>query len=151
MNIECGFCQSLNFQSEKPQDNKFSNCCNKGKVILEPLGEPDDLYKSLFDGRHPESKNFLENIRNYNSALAFASMSAKLDPFMNTSGPYFYKVSGQVYHYVSESSRSISSMASYSQLYMLDSKEATLKRTNNSINSKCINEVKNRLIWFQVY
>ena len=46
------------------------------------------------------SSNFLENIRNYNCAFQFTSLSAKLDPLMKSQGPYFFKICGQVYHYV---------------------------------------------------
>jgi hypothetical protein len=29
-------CQSMNFKDEKPSDGKFSSCCHKGKVMLDP-------------------------------------------------------------------------------------------------------------------
>jgi virulence-associated protein VagC len=147
MNVKCNFCQALHFKSEKPRANQFSSCCSKGKVILSPLTEPNDLYKSLFTGNNSASEHFLQNIRNYNSALAFASMSATFDPNMNSQGPYFFKVCGQIYHYVSETARSSSNAPSYSQLYMLDSQEATYQRTNNKINSNCKKEVKDNILF----
>uniref|UniRef100_A0A7M4EDB4 Uncharacterized protein n=1 Tax=Crocodylus porosus TaxID=8502 RepID=A0A7M4EDB4_CROPO len=36
MNMVCQFCNSLNFQAERPSDGQFQSCCPKGKVILPP-------------------------------------------------------------------------------------------------------------------
>jgi hypothetical protein len=35
----CEFCHSKNFCLERPSDRKFTNCCQKGKVVLPPFKE----------------------------------------------------------------------------------------------------------------
>jgi hypothetical protein len=77
MNEICPECQSINFEDEKPSDCKFSSCCHKGKVKLQELGPYPELLETLLtDKKNPSCVNFIENIRSYNSALAFASMGA---------------------------------------------------------------------------
>ena len=84
----------------------------------------------------------MENIRSYNDALAFASMSAKFVPKMDKPSPYFFKITGQMYHNVSNSIRADKKdTPSYSQLYILDSSTATELRMQNSNNSNCKKEV----------
>ncbi|OXA63973.1 hypothetical protein Fcan01_00555 [Folsomia candida] len=51
LNVPCSFCGAKHFLKERPQDKKFTQCCQKGK-----------------------------NIRSINSALAFASMGANIAP-----------------------------------------------------------------------
>jgi len=60
----CPYCQSLRFANEK------LNCCHNGKVSLRPLSDYLDELKQL------QAINFRNNIRNYNSAFAFASFGA---------------------------------------------------------------------------
>jgi len=89
------------------------------------------------------SNKFLENIRNYNSALSFASMSAKLDPKMKIPGPYFFKIFGQVYHYVYNSLLPKKDCTpKYNQLYIIDSESANDIRMSHSANKDvCLKEV----------
>ncbi|GBN28214.1 hypothetical protein AVEN_191800-1 [Araneus ventricosus] len=47
-----------------------------------------------------ESKNYRKHIREYNSALAFASIGAQIKPLPGT-GPYCYRIHGKIYHMVS--------------------------------------------------
>ena len=91
------------------------------------------------------SVKFLENIRNYNSAFSFASMSAQLDPKMKIAGPYFFKICGQVYHYVYNSLKPKDNCKpKYNQLYIIDSEEANIIRMNHDANKDvCVLEVIN--------
>ncbi|UYV75835.1 hypothetical protein LAZ67_13001512 [Cordylochernes scorpioides] len=68
----------------------------RGKVELEPI-QTSELLESLMTGKHQLSKNFMENIRSVNSALAFASMGANLAPPPGY-GPYCFRINGQIYH-----------------------------------------------------
>ena len=96
----CKYCQSINFATEST-NNEFTSCCNKGAIFIPNLVNIPEYVKNYFTKVSKDSKNFLENIRNYNSALAFASMAANFDSKMHQKGPYFFKISGQVYHYTS--------------------------------------------------
>ena len=56
----------------------FSTCCAKGKVILPPAKESPEWFLHLYNNCHSKSIDFRQNIRDYNSALAMASMNGKL-------------------------------------------------------------------------
>ena len=62
---------------------------------------------------------------------------------MNVAGPYFFKICGQMYHYVYNSLKpKIASNLKYSQLYILDSKEANEFRMSHVANQDmCLPEV----------
>ena len=49
LNYICQFCNSRNFSGERPRDGKFSYCCQKGKIKLNPHQFPD-LIKDLLLG-----------------------------------------------------------------------------------------------------
>jgi hypothetical protein len=86
----CNFCHAKHFRAEQPTDKLFTQCCQKGKVILEPI-QIAPLLQELMSGKHKYSKNFLENIRSFNSALAFASMGANIAPPPGY-GPYCFRI-----------------------------------------------------------
>jgi len=144
MNFKCTKCNSYNFKDEMTEeDGVFSICCHKGKVNLPPIQEPPPEIKHLFTGNDTKARNFQEHIRNYNSANAFASMIAKLDPAMRKSGgPYFFKVNGEVTHVTSKSCHPEKNKPrEYSQIYFLDSQTAVLTRMENKANNGCLKEV----------
>ncbi|KAF2356072.1 Helitron helicase-like domain [Trinorchestia longiramus] len=70
MDVQCKFYGALRFQREQ------LNCCHNGKVLLPPLQEYPENLRLLFDADGAEGSNFRQNIRNYNSAFAFASFAA---------------------------------------------------------------------------
>ena len=97
MNQICLHCQAKHFQGEKGHDNKFNTCCAKGKVILPDPGPFPELLEALITKNHPKSNEFLLQIRNYNNALAFASMGAQIVTVPGR-GPKVFKIHGQIYH-----------------------------------------------------
>ncbi|QQP40860.1 Uncharacterized protein FKW44_015048 [Caligus rogercresseyi] len=48
-------------------------CCANGKVLLDDLQETPDHLRNLLLGQSPDSKNFMRNIRAYNSAFQMTS------------------------------------------------------------------------------
>jgi hypothetical protein len=52
----------------------FNDCCNHRKVEYHPVREFNGIMKDIFNKVHPKHLNFMEYIRNYNSALACASL-----------------------------------------------------------------------------
>lgn len=98
MDIVCQSCGSKNFADEATGRNatSFTPCCKKGKIKLDPITV--SLYiQNLMKGHHKESKNFIENIRSFNSSLAFASTGAKIESPPGI-GPYCFRIHGQIYH-----------------------------------------------------
>ncbi|XP_071574288.1 uncharacterized protein [Temnothorax nylanderi] len=140
MNVECQFCKSLNFTCEKPKDGKFTYCCQKGKLQLKHINFPEFL-KKLFMENNAPSKNFMDNIRSYNSALAMASMGApgNRNPLdVVNLAPYCLKIHGQYHHLTSKAMRPCDGQPPrYAQLYFLDTEEAVHHRMNNKANQGC--------------
>ncbi|CAG8741012.1 17716_t:CDS:2, partial [Cetraspora pellucida] len=77
----------------------FTTCCAEGKVSLPPFQELPKSLKMLLIGTDSSAHLFRQNIRMYNSALAFTSMGAKLDySVTGTSGIYNFHIHGEMYH-----------------------------------------------------
>ena len=132
----CPYCSAQRFKGEM---GSF-NCCHSGKVSLPQLTPlPDELHM-LFTSNDARSRNFRENIRCYNSAMAFASMGASVAAPPGR-GPYVYKIHGQIYHQSSCLHPEQGQKPQYCQLYILDNQQATAARLHHAHNAKCRNDV----------
>ncbi|KAL3636382.1 hypothetical protein CASFOL_020929 [Castilleja foliolosa] len=75
---------------------KYTHCCKRGSIRLPLPPRPPDLLKQLFD-----DDRFMENIRAYNNMFAMTSFGAQIDDAVNDGrGPYVFKVSGQISHWI---------------------------------------------------
>jgi hypothetical protein len=84
--------------------------------------------------------NYREHIRESNSAMAFASVGARIkSPPGN--GTYCFWIHGQIYHLVSPLYPNEANKPEYGQLYIFDSDEATTKLLENQSNQRCMAEV----------
>ena len=141
----CNFCNALHFAKERPNDKLFSQCCQKGKVTLLPI-KLDPLIQRLMTHQHEYSKNFHNNIRSLNSALAFTSMGANIAPLPGY-GPYCFRINGQIYHRTGSLHPQNDDNRQFAQLYILDPQEASIQRLqineNSACNSTLINELSN--------
>jgi len=54
----------------------------------------------LITGTNEESKQFRENIRQYNSAISFVSFGSQIT-LPSEYGPYCFKIHGSIYHCIS--------------------------------------------------
>ena len=81
-------------------------------IILEKSQEVVNKYFKLYDPNH-----FLEFIRQYNNAFAFASMSANIHQF-TARGPYCFRIHGQIYHRAGNLHPSEGEQAKYGQIYV---------------------------------
>nr|GEV37585.1 DNA helicase [Tanacetum cinerariifolium] len=67
-----------------------------GRLILEDERDPPAYLKQLVGDRH-----FLENIKAYNQMFSMTSCGASVDESINNGrGPYAFKISGQIYHWI---------------------------------------------------
>ena len=130
----CAECDAKHFEKEMPKDQKFQRCCGKGKVIIPPPKPCPQPLDSLLQNQHPKSKQFMKQIRNYNSAHAFASLGANQSPPPNR-GPYCYRIHGQIYHQITPLGPTPNPR--YADLYFLDSAQATDYRANIQAMSGC--------------
>ncbi len=77
----------------------FSLCCERSTVCLPLLQETPDPLRLYHESNLPQHKRFREQIRVYNSALAFTSVGVKLDDrFMRSGGVPTYRIHGQLSH-----------------------------------------------------
>ncbi|XP_053147640.1 uncharacterized protein LOC128343121 [Hemicordylus capensis] len=137
----CHYCGALYWLNELNCARKYTKCCHDGKTLKE-LNEPPDLLKELILTQSTEAKNYREHIREYNAALALASMGAEINTPPGR-GPYCFRIHGQIYHKVSPLYPSEQHKVGYGQLYIFDTGEATIQRLQN--NSACLATVMESL------
>ncbi|KAK6012893.1 hypothetical protein OSTOST_21925 [Ostertagia ostertagi] len=145
LNQRCVDCGALHFASEVKSNHpgKFKECCHLGKFTLNFFENfPEELRRlyvrapeSTAEQRHNQ-KNFLENIRNFNSALAMASMGAQVDSLPGR-GPYCYRIHGQIYHRLGPLHPRNGEPRQYGQIYILDTELAAQQRLGNARNTNC--------------
>ncbi|XGW25601.1 hypothetical protein V3C99_006757, partial [Haemonchus contortus] len=147
LNQRCVECGALHFRCEVKASHpgKFRECCDLGRFTLSFFESFPEELRRLFVQR-PDSteefrraqKNFLENIRNFNSALAMASMGAQVEPLQGR-GPYCYRIHGQVYHRLGPLHPRDGEPRQYGQIYIyiLDTELAAQERLGDVRNSEC--------------
>lgn len=77
---------------------EFGQCCLSGSIKLPPEQPlPDEIRQLL-----TTNKDFRQNIRLYNSILAFTSAKTNLDNELlkNTKGTYVFRINGAIHHYL---------------------------------------------------
>ena len=65
--------------------------------MLEPVQEPPDFLKSLFNGEHILSSHFFKNIRCINSSFAMGSTCVDIRPPPGQ-GPSVFRIVGEILH-----------------------------------------------------
>ncbi|XP_057428026.1 uncharacterized protein LOC130721279 isoform X1 [Lotus japonicus] len=140
MNMICKFCGAMLWDLERAEkakstlDPDFSICCSKGKISIPYLKDPPELLLRLLTNNEPRSRNFLDNIRLYNSMFAFTSIGGKVVTNINDGhGPPQFVISGQNYHRIGSLLPEEGHSPKFAQLYIYDTK----------------NEVENRLKHFR--
>ena len=79
MSIKCGHCNAFHWIAERVAASTidtpaFTTCCKQGDVVLEHLTDPPEYLQYLLSSMDSAAKAFRNNIRKYNSALAFTSV-----------------------------------------------------------------------------
>ncbi|XP_057416850.1 uncharacterized protein LOC130711305 [Lotus japonicus] len=133
----CGATVWLLERAEKSKsrvDPYFSICCARGKISVPYLKDAPELLLNLLTNNDPRSRNFLDNIRAYNSMFAFTSIGGKVVSNINDGhGPPQFIISGQNYHRIGSLLPKEGDAPKFAQLYIYDTK----------------NEVENRLKHFR--
>ncbi|RCN35395.1 hypothetical protein ANCCAN_18746 [Ancylostoma caninum] len=148
LSYRCSHCGALHFAFEVKQQHpeSFSNCCDRGRFNLNLFEDFPEEIKQLFlrgrdatPGERHRQRNFLDNIRNFNSALAMASMGAQVDA-LHGRGPYCYRIYGQIYHRLGALHPNQGEQRQFGQIYILDTEMAAQQRLGNSF--KMMSEVE---------
>lgn len=164
MTQKCVHCHALHWLDERVKnssksDPEFARCCHHGKVSLPKLPQPPDRLRNLYTNDDADAKHFRERIRQYNSALAFASFTAK-EKTENTSGnatrnvnaggggPWVWKSGYTIYHRVGTIFPDAPENARYSQLYFYDPDEALdiRMRRNGKLNRDTMKYLEDLLL-----
>ncbi|TBU10040.1 hypothetical protein CWI38_0403p0030 [Hamiltosporidium tvaerminnensis] len=84
----------------------------------------------------PIHLNFSKNIRSSNSAFAFVSIGANIK-IPQGSGPFCYRIHGQMYHISGTLHPDKNHSRQYAQLYIFDEDVANNERINEPANKTC--------------
>ena len=116
MNIVCTYCKALKFKEEPA-----GMCCKHGRVEQDPfvpkIPKPPDQFIPLFSLQTAQSKQFIANIRKYNSAFQMSSILTQwevLPGFMPT-----VKISGHLYHRIGSLVPSLGEDPKFLQIYFI--------------------------------
>jgi hypothetical protein len=78
---------------------QFSLCYENGKVLLPSLPITPQELEVLLTSKGSSAIKFQDQIRLYNSVLAFISFGAKVDEsVIGGAGPYSFRIQGELYH-----------------------------------------------------
>ena len=120
MSLTCSEYKAILFKGENMRELL---CCSQGSIKLPPLKEPPEKLKNLLTGNTTKDRNFRENIRAYNSSLAFASLCLTGQEYkFKSKGPYYFRINGQVYHSISQMLPEEGKKPGFSQIYIYDQK-----------------------------
>ncbi len=103
MDTICGFCNAkmwIKERSTKPNNHpQFFLCCENGKVLLPNLPATPQELEVLLTSKKSNAVKFRNQIRMYNSVLAFTTLGAKVDEsVIGGPGPYSFCIQGELYH-----------------------------------------------------
>lgn len=126
--VACAHCSALVWVQERSSGTRthpsFSICCGKGSINLPQIMPYDEILDLL------RRKDFMHNIRKYNSAMAFASMRCNLDHTLanDKKGAFTFRISGQVMHKIGSVLPTNNKTPGFSQIYFHDpNMQATLR------------------------
>jgi hypothetical protein len=119
----------VHFIDEKNSKGAYSLCCSDGDSCLEDLPELPLTLRRLFTDPAHDAREFRSNIRAYNAALAFTSVSYKKDTRIDFSrGLQTFQIHGDLYHYQGPLEPGPDESPAFAQLFFYDPEYATGKR-----------------------
>ena len=120
----CKHCNAYKWKGERP-----GFCCENGKVSLPPLKLLPQEIKDLFD-----NKEFQDNIRSYNNALAMSSIGCdeKQVPGFNPT----FKIQGKVFHRIGSLKPNEGESPKFAQIYFYDSNNEIENRLHHNPHLK---------------
>jgi len=128
MDTICGFCNAkmwIRERSAKSTNNnsQFSLCCENGKILLPNLPATPQELEVLLTIKESSAVKFRDQIRMYNSVLAFTSLGAKVDESVTRGpGPYCFRIQGELYHKIGSLCPAEGQRPQFAQLYIHDTK-----------------------------
>ncbi|XP_050683985.1 uncharacterized protein LOC126978908 [Leptidea sinapis] len=128
MNEVCKFCEAKKFKGETQ-----SICCSSGKIKLPELKSLPPEFLEYKKGETQNSKEFLQQIRNYNACFQMTSFGATAVIEEKGFNPVF-KIQGQVYHKIGSLLSLPNNTPKFLQIYFVGNEEDELdQRLSNFI------------------
>jgi len=152
--VICPYCHAFHFDYEKLRSSwvnhpKFGMCCLQGQIQLPSLQPLTGILYNYLTGDNYSSREFRNNIRQYNVVFAMTSVRVKIDKSVTRqSDPYCFKIQGEL-HYLTSALLSYSNHSPiYTQIYILDTAEQlNVRRLNNrNLNSVVIDNLQTMLL-----
>ena len=161
MEYICAKCGALMLKDEQDRQSGqntdglvYSLCCCYGTIHVLPVSEPPKLLQTLLSGNSPTSHHFMKNIQAYNSSFAFASMSLTGEEYLFKSrGPYCFRISGQVYHTISQLLPQEGEPHKFSQIYLYDASEELNFQQNifGNLNRRIVRDLQQMINCYNPY
>ncbi len=126
MDIICGFYSAKMWIKERSANSTNSNpqfllCCESGKVRLPNLPATPPELEVLLTSKESSAVKFRDQLRMYNSVLAFTSLGAKVDESVTGGpGPYSFRIQGELYHRIGSLCPAKGQRPQFAQLYIHD-------------------------------
>nr|GEX02504.1 DNA helicase [Tanacetum cinerariifolium] len=149
----CRYCGAMFWECEKVESasygkaSAYNKCCYGGRIVLRPPPEYPQYIKESYNDAH-----FMDNIRAYNQMFSMTSLGANIDNSVNTGkGPYVFRVSGQIYHWIGSMCPDEGKPPRFLQLYICDTTNEINNRLahfHNNHDSKLKKEIVEGLIEF---
>ncbi|GJR22636.1 DNA helicase [Tanacetum coccineum] len=132
-NQQCRHCGCLFWYNERLKNNNYGRraeyhlCCGGGKIYM-----PSTPDHPLFIQHILRNSHFMKHIRAYNQMFTMTSFRAKVDNSVNRGrGPYVFKVSGQIYHWIGSLCPEEDHHPRFLQLYIYDTHAEVANRKRN--------------------
>ncbi|PWA94672.1 helitron helicase-like domain-containing protein [Artemisia annua] len=129
----CQHCHAIFWLAEKRSGlpvsaaPQYQRCCAGGRAYLRTYRHYPAYITNLFSDRH-----FMDHIRAYNQMFAMTSFGATIDNSINTGrGPYVFRVSGQIYHFIGGFCPANDDTPRFLQMYIYDTEHEMRHRLSH--------------------
>jgi len=96
-------------------------CCLQGQIQLPPLQPLTGILHNYLTGDDYSSREFRNNIWQYNAAFVMTSVGVKIDNSVTRqSGPYCFKIQEELHHLTGAFFPHGDQTPMYAQIYILD-------------------------------
>jgi len=139
LTVICSYCHTLHFDCEKLASSrvnlsKFGICYLQGQIQLPPLQPLTRILHNYLTGNDYSSREFHNNIWQYNAAFAMTSVGVKIDNSVTRqSGLYCFKIQGELHYLTGALLPHSDQTLIYAQIYILDiAEQLNIRRANNN-------------------
>ena len=123
-------------------------CCLQGQIQLPLLQPLTGILHNYLTRDDYSSREFRNNIWQYNVAFAITSVGVKIDNSVTRqSSPYCFKIQGELYHLTGALLPHGDQTPMYAQIYILDTAEQlNIRRANNNLDPVVMDNLQTMLL-----